>query len=1037
MRLSQRTNMKGRLGFLLGVLFVAVSGRAAAAGPEPTTVLKSIGARRGLCVVLGDRDCAFARAMAGRSEVLVFVQLSDPAQVAAARKTAYDAGLYGTRIYVDGGPMRRIHLADNLADAVVALGAAARKATGAARREILRVLRPGGTAFLGRERLLKPVPKGLDDWSHYHHDPANSLRSRDRVARAPYWTHFLAEPWYGAMPEVTVAAAGRVFKAFGHLGKGIRAVEPNTLVAMNGYNGAILWERKLVHGYDIHRNCMIATPDTLYLADSASCKLIDPATGKVRDEITVPAGASGGPAWKWIALEDGTLYALTGAEKPYASGWQVGGLGHGWWLNPKQYNKELSWLFGTAIIAVDPATKKLLWSHRESRPIDSRAMCMKNGRIFFHSPDRFVGCLDAKTGKEIWKLTRPGEAEKGKPRPSARRDNLDDGELERIFNLLGRKPDPKYDPRYIGFVYAACTDEAVYFGRDNLLALSAGDGFPLWFKKGRAVHMVIGDDGLYAMRPGEKIDLLTGKKIASFQKMGGCVRATSSIDSIFVRGNGTVRIDLASNRWERLFPIRSDCHDGVIVAGGLLYFGPWLCDCKLSLVGVIALAPRGDFDIYQKAVESERLEVAAGNPAQVRPFAVTPDDWPTYRADNVRNAAAPVAVPESARLLWTYTPPAASVPTAPVAAGGVVFTSGADGVVRALDAAGGKPRWIAHTGGPVQFPPSVWNGRVFVGSGDGWVYCFEAATGRLLWRFRAAPLERKIPVYGTLSSTWPAASGVLVERGVAYAAAGIASYDGTHVYALDAVTGKIRWQNSTGSRRGQWKNDGNAVGVQGHLTLYEGRLYLAGGNVVNPAVYDIKDGTYLEKALNVGWWDNLNMRSRDLYVIRDPELLAIYQKGHIRGGNEVRPSGHILYAPELDYYSTGGGLYVLQASDDERVLVRRFGTFNQKLKPLIRCLRPEAQGKPRVLWERRPVYGTAVGMALTGNAALLLGINRARGKTSASAGLTALRLADGTPLWQQALPAIPALWGLAVDRKGRTIVTLRDGRVLCFGRRSG
>ena len=39
-----------------------------------------------------------------------------------------------------------------------------------------------------------------------------------------------------------------------------------------------------------------------------------------------------------------------------------------------------------------------------------------------------------------------------------------------------------------------------------------------------------------------------------------------------------------------------------------------------------------------------------------------------------------------------------------------------------------------------------------------------------IWRFRAAPAERFIPVYGSLSSTWPIGSGVLVEKGVVYAA---------------------------------------------------------------------------------------------------------------------------------------------------------------------------------------------------------------------------------------------------------------------------
>ena len=54
------------------------------------------------------------------------------------------------------------------------------------------------------------------------------------------------------------------------------------------------------------------------------------------------------------------------------------------------------------------------------------------------------------------------------------------------------------------------------------------------------------------------------------------------------------------------------------------------------------------------------------------------------------------------------------------------------------------------------------------------------------------------PVYGVLLSTWPAASGVLVEDGTAYFAAGITSYDGTHVYALDAETGKPLWDFQSG-----------------------------------------------------------------------------------------------------------------------------------------------------------------------------------------------------------------------------------------------
>ena len=50
-------------------------------------------------------------------------------------------------------------------------------------------------------------------------------------------------------------------------------------------------------------------------------------------------------------------------------------------------------------------------------------------------------------------------------------------------------------------------------------------------------------------------------------------------------------------------------------------------------------------------------------------------------------------------------------------------------------------------------------------------------------------------------------------------------------------------------------------------------------------------------------------------------------------------------------------------------------------------------------------------------------------------GLTAFDLETGKELWTRKLPASPVDWGVAVDRSGRIIVSLRDGRVLCLGRK--
>ena len=84
-------------------------------------------------------------------------------------------------------------------------------------------------------------------------------------------------------------------------------------------------------------------------------------------------------------------------------------------------------------------------------------------------------------------------------------------------------------------------------------------------------------------------------------------------------------------------------------------------------------------------------------------------------------------------------------------------------------------------------------------------------------------------------STWPAASGVLVDNGIAYVAAGIANYDGTYVYALNAKTGKVKWQNNTSGHLVS-EDLVSGVSVQGHLLLSDDRLYLAGGNIASEDV---------------------------------------------------------------------------------------------------------------------------------------------------------------------------------------------------------
>jgi len=823
--------MKKQLLVLLVVCAIAIplASPATAQGPTATSLRKT-GPQRGICVVLGRQKSDLAIGVARTGKWLVFLQVADGYD--AVCRAADKAGLLGKRLFVARGGFARIGLADNVADVVVA-----GQATQPLRTEILRVLRPGGRAMLGSGGIIKPARLGADDWTHHYHGPDNNPQSRDRIARAPFLTQFIAEPRYGSCPQAAVSAAGRIFMAFGHVAWHQREeVTLNTLIAMSGYNGTELWRRKLPSGFMVDRSTMIATPKTLYLADGKSCKLIDAATGKVTGQIAPPADQAGGTFWKWMALQDGVLYALIGKGEPpdAVAKWRRKGHGWPWGGISKGYNeRQYTWGFSKTLLALDAKTGKIKWRHQSDLPIDSRSLCMAAGRIFLCTFGKQLTCIDAASGSLVWRRTDKSDPD--------------------LFKAVGAyRPGHGYVGGWKSTVYLKCTDKAVYFigpQVHHITAVGAKDGKLLWTDNARDLHVVIRDDGLYTIGPQKtqgltrKLDPLTGKVLATFQATRrACTRSTGSADGIYFRASGgSQRLVTEGGPAQQISPMRPSCLIGVMIANGHLYWVPWTCDCNLQMFGVISCGPAGDFAFGKKAA-ADRLEgsgIAAAPPA----FDIAKTDWPTYRADAARTAHSAADVPAQVQRLWLVKPSKAFEPTAPVAAGAAVFFSGDDGIVRALDAATGKPQWRSYTGAAVRFPPTLAGRLALVASGDGSVYAFEAASGRQRWRFRAAPQARMIPIYGKLLSTWPAAAGVVAEGNVAYVAAGMNAFDGTHVYALDARTGRIKWQNNTSGHLD--RASGRGVAVQGDMLLRDGRLYLAGGNAASPGVYDAKTGKCL------------------------------------------------------------------------------------------------------------------------------------------------------------------------------------------------
>ena len=483
-------------GGLLSLVLLSVTSLATAAVQDD---LQQIQVQRGIVAVieLPEGQPEYVVDLAKASELRVYFQSANEADVHAVRQLADDAQLLGSRIFVDLGPVESIHLADNIADAVL-VAPSTRDQTSDG--ELLRVLRPRGVAVSGAEHLVKPLPDGIDEWTHPYHGPDNNPQSDDDLVRGDLQTQFLAEPTFSPMPEQTVVAGGRIFKAMGHIAHKANQNEwLNTLLCINAYNGTILWRRALPEGFMIHRNTMVATEDSLLMGDAQSCKVIDAVTGEVRDEIVVPADISDGPVWKWMGVRHGILYALVGNPEVSIDTIRSDrrGLGHwpwGMWQGHDYKDPRTSFGFGRTLVAVDLQSKKILWHYRDDEFLDARGVCMNESRIFCFSPDRFLMCLDAADGTVLWKNA--------------------DGSLLSEIGSNGRAQ--HYVTGYATTCYIKCDEDYVYFAgpqRSKMVVASARDGALAWTYPHGNLQLVLRDDAIYAAGPeitGVRLDYATG-----------------------------------------------------------------------------------------------------------------------------------------------------------------------------------------------------------------------------------------------------------------------------------------------------------------------------------------------------------------------------------------------------------------------------------------------------------------------------------------------------------------------------------------------
>ena len=153
--------------FLL--LFNATQPGLANAADQASKLLAETGISGGFVVHLGANSSELAVALGKNKAIQVHGLVQQNADVSGIRQEVHDAGLYG-EVSFDRMFGSSLPYVDNLVNLLIA-----EVGSRVSRLEIMRVLVPNGQALLKNadgtwDKITKPRPENIDEWSHYLHD---------------------------------------------------------------------------------------------------------------------------------------------------------------------------------------------------------------------------------------------------------------------------------------------------------------------------------------------------------------------------------------------------------------------------------------------------------------------------------------------------------------------------------------------------------------------------------------------------------------------------------------------------------------------------------------------------------------------------------------------------------------------------------------------------------------------------------------------------------------------------------------------------
>ncbi|MFO1066879.1 MAG: PQQ-binding-like beta-propeller repeat protein [Pirellulales bacterium] len=669
--------------------------------------------------------------------------------------------------------------------------------------EVFRVLVPSGVAMIKQpdgtwKKSFKPRTKKIDEWSHYLHDPSGNAVAHDEEVAPPRHLQWVGSPRYSrhhdrmASMSALVSTNGRMFYIMDEGSRISIQLPPKwKLIARDAFNGTVLWKRDIAtwqsHLWPLKSGPtqlsrrLVSDADNVYatLGYDAPVSRIDAATGKTLQQY------EGSDGTEEIIHTGGLLILVVRKGKAELADYAP--------VNPtvgdQALARDLFWNEEPRVVmAFDAATGKQLWAKQSK--ISPLTLAADAENIYYHDGEHVIS-MAQKTGELNWQSD-----------PVTRRNQFN-------FN---------FGPRLV--VYKE-NDVVLYAGGDGkMISVDASSGKLLWtaqhpnsgYQSPQDLMVVQGlvwcapttttkDTGVFTGR-----DPRTGEikkefppNIDTYWFHHRCYIAKATDNFIIPSRTGVEFVDPEKENWDIHHWVRGGCLYGVMPCNGLTYTPPHDCACypEAKLFGFNALAPTAPTRPIPTVVPEEgRLEKG---PAFTRPLdslADSQDDWPTYRHDTSRSGTASKPIAADVAPQWKVK--LGGRLTAPVIAGGLVYVAQTDAhTLHALDATTGESKWTFTAGARIDSPPTIRSGRAVFGAADGYVYCLDARNGEIAWRYRAAPLDRRLMAFEQLESVWPVHGSVLIRGEVIYCVAGRSNFldGGLRLLRLQLADGKKLTEN--------------------------------------------------------------------------------------------------------------------------------------------------------------------------------------------------------------------------------------------------